>query len=285
VRRTFPFTSLFSEEEIIVRRTIVLLGLSVLTLPTACGFAQCANPQAASEETAAEKLRTALDRVRDVEIANLPLDVAVTQLREQTGLNLVVDRTVVPASVTSPVEQGPLAAVPNPAFSTQLRLRGEFHGMPLRTVLTKLLRDHNLTHVVVGDTVLITTTGKAAERQLGQSVSVKIVNTALSAELRRLARETGTNLVLDPRMVKEGQTALSLDVHEVSLETAVELLADEAGLRAVRLNNVLYVTSEARAEKLRKPPAPPAGWRVYPDGNGSSRDRKGAEKHPSEPRP
>jgi hypothetical protein len=75
-------------------------------------------------------------------------------------------------------------------------------------------------------------------------------------------------------MAKEGQTALTMRLDEVPLETTVELLADEAGLKAVRLSNVLYVTSEARAAKLRKSrpatpaPAPVPGWRVYPDGQG-----------------
>jgi hypothetical protein len=132
---------------------------------------------------------------------------------------------------------------------------------------------------LVGDIVLITTIDKAPERQLGQIVSVNLERTPLREELKRLARETGANLVLDPRTVKEGQTALTLRLEEVPLETAVDVLADEAGLHAVRLHNVLYVTSEARAEKLRKaqPTATPSfpGWRVWPDGKGGFRIRRG----------
>lgn len=234
-------------------------------------------PLSPPAETAAEKLRQALDRVRDVEISDLPLDQAVNQLREQTGLNLVVDHAVLPASpfangIVPGGTLGPLAS--NPAFSTQVRLRGEFHDVPLRTALTKLLGAHNLTHILVGDTVLITSKEKASDRQLGQTVSVKIEGTSLREELKRLARETGANLVLDPRTAKEGQTALSLRLDEVPLETAVEILADESGLSTVRLNNVLYVTSEARAKALRKPQpaATPStfSWRVWPAGSGLS---------------
>jgi hypothetical protein len=270
----FPFQDLL-REEITMRLFVYSFGFCVTTVLSSVSWA-ADKPLSPPTETAAEKLRQALDRVRDVEIADLPLDQAVNQLREQTGLNLVVDRAVLPASpfangIVPGGTLGPLAS--NPAFSTQVRLRGDFHDVPLRTVLTKLLGGHNLTHVLVGDTVLITAKERAADRQLGQTVSVKIEGTPLREELKRLARETGANLVLDPRTAKEGQTALTVRLDEVPLETAVEVLADEAGLRAVRLNNVLYVTSEARAKALRKPqPATPStfSWRVWPDSSGLS---------------
>jgi hypothetical protein len=115
-------------------------------------------PSSPAEETAAEKLRKALDQVRDVEIAGLPLDRAVNQLREQIGINFVIDQGAMPSgqpvgllgNVTVPSNAG------GPLSYEHLRVRGQFHGVPLRTALTKLLRDHNLTHVLVGDTVFIT---------------------------------------------------------------------------------------------------------------------------------
>jgi hypothetical protein len=247
-----------------------LLSLCVVILMSGGGRIFSAEPQnaktkTAMEETPAEKLHKALDHVFDVEIADLPLDAAINQLRAQTGVNLVIDAAAVPAS---PVNG-------QPGSHANLHLRGQFHGVPLRTALTSLLRDHNLTHVVVADTLLITTTTKASERQLGQMVSVNAEGTPLRDVLRKLVRETGANIVLDPHASKEGQTALTVRLNDVPLTTAVDVLADEAGLRAVRLHNVLYVTSEARAEKLRKtktteePTA--SGWRVWPDGKGSFR--------------
>ncbi len=206
--------------------------------------------------SSAEKLRQALDRVCDVEIADLPLDQAVNLLREQTGLNLRIDRIAVPPLPDSPSGGPGGVLIVIPAY-TRRRLQGQFHGIPLRSALTKLLGDHDLTHVLVGDTILITAREKAADRQLGQMVSINVEGQTLSEELKRLARVTGANLVLDPRSAKESQTALTLRLDEVPLETAVEILADESGLSTVRLNNVLYVTSEARAKALRKP-SPPA---------------------------
>jgi type II secretory pathway component GspD/PulD (secretin) len=230
-------------------------------------------PSSASGETAAEKLRKALDRVRDLEIAEQPLDAAVNQLREQTGINFTIDRAITPnAPGFSMLGGGPGAPASGYAH---LNIGGPFHRLPLRVILTKMLGKHNLTHVLVGDAVLITTPDKAVERQLGQTISINIKEVALSDALKQLARETGANLVLDRRAAKEGQAALTLRLDEVPLESAVELLADEADLRAVRLGNVLYVTSAARARKLRKPrpapAAPPQGWQIQQDNFGGFR--------------
>jgi hypothetical protein len=240
----------------------------------ACSSA-AVQPQALGAETPAEKLRKALDQVRDLEIHNQPLDAAVNQLREQTGINFVIDQAAVPASQLGVGLPG-TATVPGAGGSyAHLSLNGQFHHLPLRAALTRLLRPHNLMHALVGDTVLITTKEKATDRQLEQPVSLNADAGKLSGVLEQLARETGANLVLDPRAAKEGQTPLTLRLDEVPLQTAVEVLADEAGLRVVRMDNVLYVTTEARAEKLRKAVAPvPASttsWQVWPDGNGGFR--------------
>ncbi len=257
-----------------MRSTWRSLVLSMGIFWAACALASPPS-QAAGAETAAEKLRKALDQVRDLEIANQPLDAAVNQLREQTGINFVIDQAAVSASLPGVSLPG-ISSVPVPGGSyAHLSLNGQFHHLPVRTALTRLLRPHNLTHALVGDTVLITTKEKATDRQLEQRVSLNADALSLSGLLKQLARETGANLVLDPRAAKEGQTALTLRLDEVPLQTAVEVMADEAGLRAVRMDNVLYVTSEARAEKLRKPVAPaPASatsWQVCPDGNGGFR--------------
>lgn len=250
------------------------LGLCVVILLSSAAWAADKAPTPA--ETPAEKLRKALDRVRDLEIIEQPLDAAVNQLREQTGINFLIDRIAVAPAPVLGAAAGTGINPMVPAPFAHLRVHGRFHKLPVRAAVTKMLRDHGLTHVLLSDTVLITAADKAIERQLGQIVSVNIEDAALSGALKQLARETGANLVLDPRSAKEGRSMLTVRLDEVPLETAVELLADEAGLRAVRLNNVLYVTSEARAEKLQKSrPAPaPArreGWQVWPDGNGGFR--------------
>src|SRR5438105_4858356 len=85
---------------------------------------------------------------------------------------------------------------------------------------------------------------------------------------QKLAKETATNLVIDPRMAKEAQATVSVELDEVPLESAVRLLAEMAGLKPVRLGNVLFVTSKTAAVSLRADPdlvPRPA----LPDGNGT----------------
>ena len=61
-----------------------------------------------------------------------------------------------------------------------------------------------------------------------------------------------------------GKGTVTLKLDDVPLETAVRLAAEVGGLRVVRMNNVLFITSDARADKLRTDaemlvPASPGG--------------------------
>ncbi len=241
------------------RRAAIFLGCAA-----ALSALPAAGAQAPRTESPAEKIKQALAQPRDLEVADQPLDVAINQLREQTGINLVLDQTAVPPSAVIMPGQSPYA---------HLRVSVRCAGRPVREGLAKALRPHGLTFAVVGDTLLITTPEKAADRQLGQAVRVEAEGVSLKDLLHHLARDTGANVMLDQRLAKEGQTPQTVRLDDVPLETAVELLADQAGLKAVRMSNVLYVTTEARAEKLRRPPPSPAatGWQVWPDGTGGFR--------------
>jgi hypothetical protein len=206
-----------------------------------------------TNETAAEKIRKALDQVKDLEIDNKPLDEAVNLLREQTGVNFVIDRANVPPGHFAGAG---LDTFPLNYASQQVRILA--HGTPLRVALRKALRQNNLAFAVVGDEVLITTPEKAIERVVRQSVSVNVNGQPLAKALDRLAAATGANIVFDPKAAnKEAETTVSLRLDEVPLETAVELLADGAGLKVVRRDNVLFVTTEAKADKMRKDAPPP----------------------------
>src|SRR5207245_10431160 len=46
-------------------------------------------------------------------------------------------------------------------------------------------------------------------------------------------------------------TRRSSDLEDVSLETAVRLMAEMAGLRSVRMSNVMFVTAKAPAAELK----------------------------------
>ena len=74
--------------------------------------------------------------------------------------------------------------------------------------------------------------------------------TTLGTALKELNRYG--NVVLDARAIKEGQATVTADLANVPLDTAVRMFADMAGLKVVKLDNSLYVTSKDNAKVLLK---------------------------------
>jgi hypothetical protein len=222
-------------------------------------------------ETPAEMVRKALGHPHDLEINDQPIDAAVNLLREQTGINFVLDQAALPAQALAVLPHG---AVAGQLGGSYLHLRLSIHatGRPVRDVLSAALQDHDFTYAVVGDTVYITTPERALERQLRQRICLAVHGEPLGDVLHRLARQTGANIVTNARQAKAAQAAVTAELADVPLEAAVRVLADQADLELARIGNILYVTGAGRAEKLQKqaarPRGAPAGWRVYPDGLG-----------------
>jgi type II secretory pathway component GspD/PulD (secretin) len=188
----------------------------------------------------ADRVRKGLDQTVTVELANQPLQQALEDLGKQTGLHIVLDRTFL---LNLGIEEGI-------AVSVNLK------EVKARTALRSMLGQYNLGYAIVGDTVFVSTQDVAIHRQLRQPVTLDLEAVALNAALKQLARQTGGNILLDPRLkAEEVQKPLTLQVEEVPLETAVRLLAELADLKAARMGNVLLVTTPERAEKLRAEPA------------------------------
>ena len=55
-------------------------------------------------------------------------------------------------------------------------------------------------------------------------------------------------------MEKEAKAPVSIQLEDVPLETAVRLLAEMAGLKPVRVGNVLFVTKKETANELAPTP-------------------------------
>lgn len=197
-------------------------------------------PEKASAPGPAERLRKDLDQLITMEITEQTLDAAVNLLRDQTKINFVLDRLTLAQYGMEP---------------SQLQLtNAKFKDAKVRAALRTLLAPNNLNFAIVGDAVLITTDDMAVYRQMKQRVSLDVDRLELASALKNLARDTGANVLLDPRIAKEGQTAVTLHLDDVPLETAVRLLAEMAGLKPVRLGNVLFVTGKANAADLRNDP-------------------------------
>ena len=81
-------------------------------------------------------------------------------------------------------------------------------------------------------------------------ISVDLEKMAFADALKQISRQTGVNLLLDTRVEKEAAAKVSLQMEDVPLETAVRLLAEMAGLKPVKVGNVLFVTGKANANEM-----------------------------------
>jgi hypothetical protein len=135
-------------------------------------------------------------------------------------------------------------------------------NVPLRQVLHKLLshlkgdEQHRGTFLIRDDHIEVTTTRHAnpalwigQARQGVPVVSCDFDREPLAEALRQLSESTGISVVLDPRSDKARKT-LTAALDNVPLDTAVGLIADMADLKAVSLDNVLYVTGRENAKEL-----------------------------------
>jgi hypothetical protein len=208
-----------------------------------------------STETSAEKVRKALDQtIANLEIENQQLPLALEQLHEETKINFVLDR-------------GGIALMGMDA-DNGMAVKAKLQNIKVKTALRNMLNQYGLGYAIIGDSVLVTTDEMAVYRQLKQRVSLDLDRVQVDRALKGLARETATNLLVDNRAQKEAQTPVTLQVEDVPLETAVRLIGEAAGLKAVRMGNVVLVTTKPHATELRAEPelAPAPRLPANPDG-------------------
>jgi hypothetical protein len=223
------------------------LGMALAALTWGFGaFAAAAAPVNPAEKTkpisAADKLRRDLDQVITIEITDQPLHLAVNQLREQTNINFVLDKFSLLQMGLDP-EMLPVSA--------------KLKDVKLRSALRTVFGPYNLSYAIIGDTVLISTDEMAIYRQMRQRVNVDAESTEFATVIKQLSRETATNLVIDPRVAKEAQGKVTLQIEDVPLETAVRLMSEMVGLKPVKVGNTLFICSKTTAKDLREEEATP----------------------------
>ncbi len=190
--------------------------------------------------TPADKVKRHLDQVVTIEVTDQPLSAALKLLRDKADLNLVVDRAGMTQAGLDP---------------EQLLVSINLKDVKAKSGLRALLAPHNLGYAIIGDTLLVTTDELAMQRQLKQRVSVDVDKLDLAAALKQLSKETAANVVLDSRVpARAAQTAVTLQMEDVPLETAVKLLAEAGGLKPVKVGNVYLVTTKARANEMLNDP-------------------------------
>jgi hypothetical protein len=226
------------------RRALAVAALAWALAPAALTAAP-ASPTPPDKSKAggpAAALRKALDAPITLKIDKQPLAAAIDMLKEKGKVNLVLDSFTIQQTYGWTPEQPP----------TPVDI--DVKDVKLKSALRTVLAPYNLSYAVVGDEVVVTTEDAAVARQMRQRVDVDVDKEEFAEALRQLGRETGANLILDSRVEKEAKNPVSLQMEDVPLETAVRLLSEMAGLKPVRVGNVLFVTDKKTAAELRNDP-------------------------------
>jgi hypothetical protein len=144
-----------------------------------------------------------------------------------------------------------IATTPIPSMNASL-------GTILRRLLARLPAEAEATYLIRKDSIEITTAA-AVRRELGLSdgplpslVYEVFEEKSLLDALKAVGDDTEVNVVIDPEAAKQIQAVkVSATLRNVPVKVAVEILAGMGGLEVVERGNVLYVVSEAKAQKMR----------------------------------
>jgi hypothetical protein len=233
-------------------------GTVALTLATLICGGQGVEQQEVPANAAA--IRKALNDTITLDYTAQSANDALEHLRQKTRLNIVIDNVLavppgLPAGLAGVMAFGGFPGGMQPAQGPIVLKseRGKVSAV-LQSFINqaqKYVNRNNLTYIIMRDCVLISTEEAGYQRQLQQRVNVDVRQTPLSEVLRHLVDETGANLLIDPQLGERTRVGVTLKLENVTLDTAVRLLTQQADLGPARVGNILYVTSEARADKLR----------------------------------
>ena len=222
------------------RQSVAAVALLTWTIaPSLVPAAPVASEKAVSP---VDELHAALDKTVTLKIERQPLSLAIDMLREKSKINFVIDSLTIQQTLGFTPDQ--------PPSPVDLDLK----QVKVRAALRSILSPYGLSFASVGDTVVITTEDMAMLRQMRQRVNVDLNKVEFTEALKQLGRDTATNLIVDSRVEKEAKAPVSMQLEDVPLETAVRLLAEMAGLKPVRVGNVLFVTKKETANELRADP-------------------------------
>jgi hypothetical protein len=143
-------------------------------------------------------------------------------------------------------------------------------GIRLGVVLDRLAAQVGGRYLVRADHVEITTAARVKDavwglmepteeisggrqRPLLALVHATLDRRPLAEALEELRKQSGTTIIVDERRAGDQARAIvTAGLNNVPLDTAVSLLADQAGLEAVLLDNAFYVTTPEQAKALRQ---------------------------------
>jgi hypothetical protein len=203
----------------------------------------------ARSETPAERICKALDQKIDFDVAG-SITNAIEQFKEKAKVNVVVDQNFL---------------LQNGIDVNNIQVTAKLDGAKARSALRAILSPNHLGYAVIGDSIIVTTEDMALHRQFKQNVNLDLDKVELEKALKDLSKETAVQVLVDKKIAKDAATQVSLQLDDVPLDTAVRLLCEQAGVKPVRMGNVLYITSPANAKELRtEPDLAPAGGPTGP---------------------
>lgn len=204
---------------------------------------QPALPKAKIDSTVrARQWREKLDQPVTIEFEpNTPIREALSHIAERYGMTIYIDTESFKVDQNEPdIENRPvrLPRLVQVKMLTALRaifqqINGDFY-----------IKDNMMT--VVPRTYIET------RRVFKHPVDVTFNKRPLGEALNELSELSGLSIVLDPRGQTDSSFAVTADFRNVSVQDAVRVLANMAGMKSVVMDNLLYVTSTNNAEQLQK---------------------------------
>lgn len=189
-----------------------------------------------------EKVKLGLDKNITVDFTGQSIEEVLNHVRDKSGVPISVDDQTLGMLGMNFVRPD------GQPMQFQIKANNEKTSQVLR----KFLNNYRLSYVLFESSVLVTTEEMAVVRQMRQRVSINLEEVPANRAIKDLAKNHGINLVIDPLEAKQAESRVTLQLDNTGIETAIRLLAELASLKAVRMGNVMFVTSEARAKKIRE---------------------------------
>jgi hypothetical protein len=191
---------------------------------------------------------------------------AIQFMEQKYGLTILVDQSAFENDLGLPdvgSRNVSLAKMRDVRLSTVLqKLSAQVNGAYLvKADHVSIVPQPRLEAIVWGPAEMADTLSGVPRTQMPLVCTV-FENKPLDAVLKELVDATGVSVVLDSRRAgDQAKAEVTATLLNAPLDTAVRILANQAELEAVRLDNVLYVTTADNAATL-KPAARPVGMGI-----------------------
>jgi hypothetical protein len=179
-------------------------------------------------------MRTTLGKVIGRILMRVPVPSGATFLVREDGIEITTTQFVA-AEITVERQQPPKAAPPAaPVPAAGVGLPGGLGGLG-----------------GLGGVVAPVTEEEDVKKFSVAVVSVAVERQPLEEALQQMRRQTNANFVLDPALGEKARTTMSVTLLNSPLDSAVRVLTEMAELDYVWLDNIFYVTTREKAQKLR----------------------------------